>query len=444
MAETLQVWLAALQDIQLLDLLPQGLVLLVAAGAAFLAQHLLARLAHDDTKGMRRLTERAVQRIAFPITMLLAVLVGREALATLEHPRWALDLAVPLLISLAIIRILVYLLRKGLRSGPLVKAWEHIISTGIWLVVALHLLGWLPGVMQALDRLAIDLGPVRVSLLATVKLILLLSVLMLLAMWASNIIDRRVAQSPHLSAGVAAGFSKVSKFVLITVAFLFVLNIVGIDLTALTVFGGALGVGLGFGLQRIASNFISGFILVFDRSIRPGDVISVGTKFGWVEELHARYIVVRDRDGVETLIPNENLITTEVINWTYSDPNVRVKVPVSVSYDDDVEQAMEIMLEIARENPRVLSEPAPSCRLIEFGDNGIHLEARVWVADPESGLGGVRSDINLKIWQRFKEAGITIPFPQRDLHIKEMPATTDKAAGRQGGARPPRPANEGL
>ncbi|MFN2348406.1 MAG: mechanosensitive ion channel family protein [Thioalkalivibrio sp.] len=426
MAETLRAWMAALQDIQILDLVPQGLVLLVAAGLALLVQHLLGRLAHDDSKGVRRLTQRAVQRIAFPISMLLTVLVGREALATLEYPQWALDLAVPLLISLAIIRILVYLLRKGLRSGPLVKAWEHIISTGIWLMVALHLLGWLPDLLQAMDRLGVDFGTVRVSLLAALKLVLLLGLLLLVAMWLSNIIDRRVAQSPHLSAGVAAGFSKISKFVLITVAFLFVLNLVGIDLTALTVFGGALGVGLGFGLQRVASNFISGFILVFDRSIRPGDVISIGNKFGWVEELHARYVVVRDRDGVETLIPNENLITTEVINWTYTDPNVRVKIPVSVSYSDDVEQAMGIMLEIAREHPRILTDPPPSCRLIEFGDHGIHLEARVWVSNPEAGLGGVRSDINLEIWRRFKQKGITIPFPQQDLYIKELPAIRNK------------------
>jgi small-conductance mechanosensitive channel len=422
MAEAWQDWMAALREVQPLDVVSQGLVLLLAAAAAMFVHRLLGRLTDIESRGMRRLTQHAVRRIAFPVTMLLVVLVGREGLDVLSQATWALDLAVPLLISLAIIRILVYVLRKSLRSGPLVKAWEHIISTGIWLVVALHLLGWLPGILEAMDRLAIDLGAVRVSLLATIKLVLLLALLLLLAMWLSNIIDRRVAQSPHLSAGVAAGFSKVSKFVLITVVFLFVLNLVGIDLTALTVFGGALGVGLGFGLQRIASNFISGFILVFDRSIRPGDVISVGNKFGWVEELHSRYVVVRDRDGVETLIPNENLITTEVINWTYSDPNVRVKVPVSVSYSDDVERAMEIMLEIAREHPRVLSDPAPSCRLIEFGDNGIHLEARIWVADPESGLGGVRSDINLEIWRRFKQEGITIPFPQRDLYIKEMPS----------------------
>ena len=199
----------------------------------------------------------------------------------------------------------------------------------------------------------------------------------------------------------------------------------GIDLTALTVFGGALGVGLGFGLQRIASNFISGFIVLFDRSIRPGDVITIGDKLGWVQELHARYVVVKDRDGVERLIPNEMLITNEVINWSYSDRNVRLKIPVSISYNNDPEQALALLAAAARANPRVLAEPAPTTRLMAFGDNGIELELRVWLQDPEAGLGSVRSDINLAIWRAFKAAGIVIPYPQRDLHIRSGLAGAD-------------------
>ena len=178
-------------------------------------------------------------------------------------------------------------------------------------------------------------------------------------------------------------------------------------------------------MQRIASNFISGFILIFDRSIRPGDVISVGDKFGWVQELRARYIVVRDRDGVETLIPNENLVTTDVINWSYTDRSVRLKVPVQISYSDDPEQAMALMLEAARATPRVMQDPPPVCRLMEFADNGIALEARVWILDPENGVSNVRSDVNLGIWKRFNEAGITIPFPQRDVYIKHLVPTAD-------------------
>jgi small-conductance mechanosensitive channel len=170
-----------------------------------------------------------------------------------------------------------------------------------------------------------------------------------------------------------------------------------------------------------AGTRLSGFILVLDRSIKPGDVITVGDKFGWVQELRARYIVVRSRDGVETLIPNENLITSEVINWSYTDRNVRVRIPVQISYNDDPEQAMALMLAAARASDRVREAPAPSVRLLEFADNGILLELRVWITDPEDGVGTVRSAINLAIWRAFKQAGITIPYPQRDLYIKEVP-----------------------
>jgi small-conductance mechanosensitive channel len=421
MVENWQDFLLALQDISLLDVVPQVAALAFAGIAALYLHRLIARPTAVDSQGMRHVTQRTIQRLAFPISMLLVVLLGRASLAALDQAYWALDLAVPLLISFALIRTLVYMLRKGMRSGPLVKASENIISTFIWLVVGLHLVGLLPGLLVGMDSLAISVGDTRISLLAVTKLILLMGLVLVFAIWLSGIIDRRLSQLPYLSPGAAVGFSKVSKLVLITVAAMTVLNLVGIDLTALAVFGGALGVGLGFGLQRIASNFISGFILVFDRSIRPGDVVSVGEKFGWVVALHARYVVVRNRDGEDTLIPNEILITTEVINWSYSDPNVRLKIPVSVSYSDDVERAMAIMLEIVREHPRVIAEPEPGCRLIEFGDNGILLEARVWVADPEAGFGSVRSDINVEIWRRFKQEGITIPFPQQDLHIKEVP-----------------------
>ena len=422
MVESWQGMLVAMQEIHLLDVVPQAAVLVVAGTAAFYLHRLVARRTAADSQGVRHLTQRALQLLAFPVSMLVLVLLARVLLATLNQAYWALDLAVPLLISFAVIRTLVYMLRKGMRSGPLVKASENVISTLIWLVVGLHLVGLLPGLLEAMDSLAFSVGELRISLLAIVKLILLMGLVLVVAIWLSGIIDRRLTQLPYLSAGAAVGFSKVAKLVLITIAALSVLNLVGIDLTALAVFGGALGVGIGFGLQRIASNFISGFILVFDRSIRPGDVISIGEKFGWVVALHARYVVVRNRDGVDTLIPNENLITTEVINWSYSDPNVRLKIPVSVSYSDDVERAMAIILDIAREHPRVIADPEPVCRLTMFGDHGIHLEARVWVADPQAGFGSVSSDINLAIWRRFKQEGITIPFPQQDVYIKELPA----------------------
>lgn len=315
-----------------------------------------------------------------PLNLLLLMMIGRSLMLTSELPTQLLDLAIPLLMSLAGIRLLVYLLRKGFPVTPALKAWENLISLSIWTLVALHLLGILPPILQLLDSLAIEFGDNRISVLYVLKLMLLVAVMMTLAFWLSALLDRRLRQSRYVPPGLQVAMAKFSRFFLLTLAVLLSLNLVGIDLTTLTVFGGALGVGLGFGLQRITSNFISGFILILDRSIKPGDVVTIGESFGWGQELRARYIVVRNRDGVDTLIPNENVITNEVINWSM--------------------------------------EPAPVVNLISFGDNGILLELRVWIADPEAGVGSVRSAINLAIWRAFKQASITIPYPQRDLHLK--------------------------
>jgi len=403
-----------------------AVLLLAAAGAMAvhrtLGRFLLDSTATEGTRRLKRITLRSVQRIIFPLSMLLGVLVGRAILRALQPEVLLLNLAVPLLTSLALVRLAVYVLRQALSPGPAVKAWEHLISTTIWLLVVLHLLGLLPEVVKALDAFGYTFGSIRISLFTVLQFSVAVGFLMVLATWLSRAIEQGLSRAVYLSAGARIGLSKTIKFVLYTLAALLALNAAGIKLGALAVFGGALGVGLGFGLQRIASNFISGFILVFDRSIRPGDVISINDKFGWVQELRARYIVVRDRDGVETLIPNENLITTEVINWSYSDQQIRLKLPVQISYADDPEAAMAILVKAAEASARVMQDPPPAARLMGFGDNGIDLELRVWIRDPQRGVANVRSDVNLAIWKGFREAGISIPFPQQDLYVKELPA----------------------
>jgi small-conductance mechanosensitive channel len=204
------------------------------------------------------------------------------------------------------------------------------------------------------------------------------------------------------------------------------LNATGLDLTTLNVLTGAIGVGLGFGLQAIVANFISGFVLLMDRSIKPGDVISftgtTGTStegFGWVQELRGRYVVIRDRDGVETLVPNQNLITNQVINWSYTDPRVRLKLPVRVSYKNDPEKALAVLLEAAENHKRILRDPPPVSRLMGFNEYGFDMELRFWIADPQEGVNNVRSDVNRIIWRLFQERGITIPIAQREV-IFEM------------------------
>jgi len=199
------------------------------------------------------------------------------------------------------------------------------------------------------------------------------------------------------------------------------MSTIGLDLSSFALLGGARGVGIGFGLQKVVSNLVSGLILLLDRSIKPGDVIEIDNTYGWINSLRARYASIITRDGKEHLIPNEDLITNRVVNWSFSDKNIRVRVPLGISYDSDPRKAMELCVEAARSSGRVLNDPEPRCLLTEFGDNSVNLELRFWINDPSNGVGNARSEVLLSIWDKFKEAGISIPFPQRDLHLRTWP-----------------------
>lgn len=402
-----------------------GIQLLTVIGCGALAavthkkwQIFITQLLGDlEKKNFFQFLLRGSNRIAFPMSMLLYLLITRFVIEQFGVNVAVLDVFTPLLLSMAAITLTIYILRTGYSPSPALRAWEGFISLSIWGLVALHLIGWLPDVIHALDDLAINFGESRLSLLSILELLAAIAFFVVMANWLTRLIESQARRSPHVNPSMRVMLTKVSKFSLYGLAGLLALKSVGIDLTAFAVFSGAIGVGLGFGLQKIFSNFISGFILLFDRSIRPGDVISIGNRFGWVQSLHARYVVVKDRDGVETLIPNENLITSEVINWSYSDRAIRQRVPIQISYENDPEIAMQLLIEATIDKPRVLKTPEPAARLIGFGDNGIDLELRIWINDPESGVANVVSDVNLSIWKSFKENNISIPFPQRDVRI---------------------------
>ncbi len=418
----LQIITAKLQSLLVADSLWQLAILAVALLLAFILnrkwkQFLVARLGTTEQKGVSRFILRGSGYLIFPLLTLVIIYIGVSILHVYNITTPILNILIPLLLSLAAVRISVYSLRRTFSKTPALKTWEGFISTTIWCLVALHLLGWLPDILKSLDSAAVTLGDNRLSILSVLQFIVIAGIYFVVARWLANLIEQQAKNSHVISSSMQVGLTKFAKFFLYSIAIVIALNSVGIDLTTLTVFGGAIGVGLGFGLQRIASNFISGFILLFDRSIKPGDVISIGNRFGWVVALHARYIVVKDRDGVETLIPNENIITSEVTNWSYSDKHVRIKVPVQISYEDDVEMAMKVMLDACAVSSRVLSTPKPQVRLTQFADSGIELELRLWLDDPEQGVGSVKSDINLAIWKGFKDKNITIPYPQRDVHI---------------------------
>jgi small-conductance mechanosensitive channel len=344
------------------------------------------------------------------------------------------DVAVQLTALLLLIRVAMYVVRVSLGARARIKGWGTPISLILWVFLSLHLLGWGDTVIGVLDGMGVTLGKTRISVWSVAKLIVTVSLFVLAAMWVSRWLERHVLKVDALPPTMRIGIAKFTQAFLVALSVLVGLNAAGLDLTTLNVLTGAIGIGLGFGLQSIAANFVSGFVLLMDRSIKPGDVISftgtTGTAtegFGWVEELRGRYVVVRDRDGVATLVPNQNLITNSVVNWSYTDPRVRLKLPVRVSYKSDPELAMRLMLESTVGHPRVIQNPAPVARLMSFGDHGIELELRFWIPDPQEGVNNVRSDVNRAIWRLFGQHGIVIPVAQREVRVEMLSPSVGEA-----------------
>jgi small-conductance mechanosensitive channel len=333
-----------------------------------------------------------------------------------------MEAAAHLIGAYIVVRLGVLLFAASLGNKSWMQNWETRLTLFIWLAIAAEYLGWLDPIIAGLDSIGIATGRNRVSVWSVLKLLFTLTLFVLVAAWISRWVERRLKKFSNIAPSTRIGIGKFANAFLIGLSILMGLNAAGVDLTALTVLTGAIGLGLGFGLQSIAANFVSGFVLLMDRSIKPGDVISLsgqsGTStenFGWVQELRGRYVVVRDRDGVEMLVPNQQLISNAVINWSYTDPRIRLKLPIRVSYRDDPEAALGILLAACEGQARVLREPEPVARLMHFGDSGIELELRFWISDPQEGVNNVRSEVNRAIWRLFKEHGITIPVAQREI-----------------------------
>jgi small-conductance mechanosensitive channel len=354
----------------------------------------------------------------------IALLVVRGTLGTMRQPTSLLDVALQVVTALILVRLAVFFLRLILGPNSWVSSWENKITLGLWLVISFELLGWFDGVERTLDGFDLLPGKAQFSLWQLLKGLVVVTGFVIITSLIARTIERRVMKVDGLALSTRIGISKFSTFFLVGLGLLLGVNAAGVDLTALTVLTGAIGLGLGFGLQAIASNFVSGFVLLMDKSIKPGDVISftghTGTStenFGWVQELRGRYIVVRDRDGVETLVPNQNLITNSVINWSYSDQRVRLRLPVMISYQDDPELALRLLIEAASQHPRILKEPAPVSRLMSFEDYGMKLESRFWIRDPMNGVNNVRSDVNREIWRLFNKHGVSIPVAQHEVRV---------------------------
>jgi len=296
--------------------------------------------------------------------------------------------------------------------------WQKLLGTIIVVVTLLGITGLLEPTSQGLEKISIPFGSVDITLLGIFHGLAMLLFLIWLSIRLSGAAETQMHRMPNITPSMEVLFSKILKVVLISLSIVIGLNSFGIQLSSLTVLGGAIGLGLGFGLQKVISNLISGVILLLDKSIKPGDVISIGDTYGWINKLSARYVSVITRDGRENLIPNENLITNEVENWSFSDTKVRLRSPVGISYDADVRKAMELCKQAATNCERVLKDPAPQCPVKGFGDNSVDLELRFWIADPAKGVTNIKSMVYLEIWDLFHEHDIEIPFPQRDIHIR--------------------------
>jgi small-conductance mechanosensitive channel len=361
------------------------------------------------------------------LSLLHLLLTGFGARADLLY------VALQLTLALALVRLGTYGMRLLLGRETWFDAWEGRIAVAVWLVIALELLGWLEKIQATLEQVHLIPGRNMFTLWELVKGIVVVTVFVFVTTFVARTVERRLMRLHSIALSTRIGISKFTYFVLLGIGVLLGINAAGVDVTTLNVLTGGIGIGLGFGLQTIAGNFVSGFVLLIDKSIKPGDVISftghTGTStenFGWVQELRGRYVVVRDRDGVETLVPNQNLITNSVINWSYSDKRVRLRLPVMISYDDDPEQALEALLEAVADHARILREPAPVSRLMAFEDYGMRLEVRFWIADPMNGVNNVRSDVNRAIWRVFRRHHIRIPVAQRELRM--LPPTPGTAA----------------
>lgn len=304
---------------------------------------------------------------------------------------------------------------RGLHM-PRWSAW--LAALVVFVAILSHAIGGFNVITDTLDRIGVDLGRHRFSLLALVTVLITAVALYAGVRLANRVIGHSIGEARGFDATQKLLFQKLASIAVIVIAFFFGIDLLGIDLTSFAVFSGAFGLAVGFGLQKTIGNLIAGIILLMDRSIKPGDVIVVGDSFGWVNKIGVRAVSVITRDGKEHLIPNENLMTQEVENWSFSDRNVRIHIPVGIAYESDIKLAQKLMLEAALESPRVLETPRPNVWLTSFGDYALEHEILAWIADPEGGVGNVKSDVLNRLWVKFQEHGIEIPFPQRVLHVR--------------------------
>lgn len=398
----------------------QAATLIVAGFVVFLTNKWIMRKIVERSKGNWKALGEGIGKIVSPFIFLIVVWLSGCILMPYQTVNM-LHVIQTILIALIVIRLVVYLVKYILHPNPLLNAYQNFLSSILWVTVVLHLFGFLAPISSSLQSITFGFGDKEFSVLLVLQLLAGIFLSVISAMTLSRFIENRLMKVTQIGLSGRVMINKIVRIALYVIAIVVALDTIGLDLTFLSVFGGAFGVGLAFGMQKIASNYVSGFTILLDKSLQIGDILTIGEHYGIVDSIKSRYTVLRKLDGVEVIIPNETLIAENIINHTGSDRKVRVWIDIQVGYSSSVDLATEIMLSSCNQQERVIKdEPEPTVYLMNFGESGIDLKLVFYIEDAEEGTYRLKSDINKEIWREFQAKGIEIPFPQRVIHVENV------------------------
>ena len=402
----------------------------IAIAGSFLVARLLTHRLRMRAAGLAgRIPARRLQVVlrlrplGFPVAWALLLWFALVALREANVPAPAVQAAISLVIAWIGIRLATSLIASAF--------WSRVIAVVFVAAAALRIFGLWSPTLHILDEMTMTIGAVRLSMLGVIEATVIFIVLLAVGAVAARWLDWWLERLPDLTPSGRVLLGKLLRIGALSLAVILALHVIGVDLTTLAVFSGAVGLGIGFGLQKVFSNLISGIILLLDRSVKPGDVIAVDGHYGWINALGARYVSVVTRDGIEHLIPNEDLIGDRVENWSHSNNLLRLHAPFSVAYGSDLQRAVAVAEEAARDTARVIASPEPHCLVLAFGDSAIDLELRFWINDPRNGVHNVKSWVLMRLSELYRQHGIEFPYPQRDLHLKTaVPVTIVRTSER--------------
>jgi small-conductance mechanosensitive channel len=420
----LQEFAELLQGLMTRSALTEAALLLSCLGLSWLICWLVRRVFKNEVGVL--LGYRLIDGVLFPVLALLLALLARY-LVTHQLLVGAVKVAVfkiaiPILISLAVIRLTVRVLSAAFPASPWVRVIERSVSWLAWGAMVLWITGVLPTVMREFEDVSWKIGSSQISLRTLIEGSLTAAVVMMLVLWVSAAIEKKIIRGQGDDLSTRKMIANILRSVLLFIGLLVALSAVGIDLTALSVLGGAVGVGVGFGLQKIAANYVSGFVVLAERSLRIGDMVKVDNFEGRITDIRTRYTVIRSLGGRESIVPNEMLITQRIENASLADPRVLITSAVQVAYGTDVRALQPQLVAVVKAVPRVLADPAPAVQLAGFGADGLDLIIQFWISDPENGQGAVKSEVNLAVLALFNTLGVEIPYPQRVLHGAAVPS----------------------